>query len=129
MNNGKKVSFETFKETLNELKGKEDITEIIFRDHWLEKIKNIPNLTINGWYNPPPQGVSILFALDNDIKRINFDSLRNPINWPTNKIIDWENGLLFAYSSFIDIKTGLLGDFDITLYFGKDLNVIKLQRR
>src|SRR5665213_3117359 len=122
MNNARKLSFEAFKETLNELKGKTNITEIMFRDLWLQKMKDIPSLTQNGWYTPPPFGMSVLFASDTDIKRISFESLRKSKNWPSKKTIDWGNGLLFAYSSFVDIETGILGDFDATLYFGTNVD-------
>ncbi len=124
MNNAKKYSLEAFRQTLNELKGREGITEISFRDNWLNKLKNISNITRNGWYSPPPEGIAVLFASDKNIERINFESLRNEANWPSDKIIDWDNGLLFAYESFVDTETGLLGDFDITLYFGKDPDMI-----
>ncbi|MFA5750888.1 MAG: hypothetical protein WCX79_01830 [Candidatus Paceibacterota bacterium] len=124
MNEGKKISLKIFKETLNELEGKKGVSEILFRDLWLEKARSTSALTKNGWYTPPPDGIAILFGSDEDVERINFDSLRKKENWPSEKEIDWERGLLFAYSSFVDVKTGILGDFDITLYFGKDERVI-----
>jgi len=39
MNNAKKYSLEAFRQTLNELKGREGITEISFRDSWLNKME------------------------------------------------------------------------------------------
>ena len=68
-----------------------------------------------GWYCPPPNGIAVLSN-----ERLNFDSLRNERYWPSSKMIDWEEGLLYAYCSPVDRNTGYIGDLSVTLYFGED---------
>lgn len=124
MNIGREISFVTFKETLEQLEGTAEVNEIIFRDTWLQKIKQHNKITLEGWYDPPPFGMAVLFASDTNATRISFDSLRNEKNWPSENKMNWGSGLLYAYSSFVDIQTGLPGDFAITLYFGRKKEII-----
>lgn len=119
-NTGRKLIFEALRATLDELFGREGVTEVLFRESWLDKLRERTNLSLNGWYSPPPKGVSVLFGTDGSPERLTFRSLRQPKFWPNKSAMDWSRGLLYAYCSLVDVQTGLPGDFGLTLYFGND---------
>ena len=125
INHGRLLCFSALKNTLSELKGKANITEIQFRDIWLNNISLNTNMTKHGWYSPPPFGMAVLSAEDKQPDRINFQSLRDRENFPSDRIINWETNLMYVYASNIDKELGLAGDFGITLYFGSNQLVIK----
>lgn len=125
INYGRKTCFEAFKETLAEFRGKKNVTEIILRDTWLRKISTNNRMTDHGWYSPPPYGMAVLFADDVNPERIGFPSLREKEYYPSDRTLDWGNGLIYAYASNIDIQSSLPGDFGITLYFGTNDTVIE----
>lgn len=108
--------------TLDELYGKAGVTEIMFRDRWSENM-SADGIIADGWYSPPPKGMAVLSG-----DRVNFDSLRNPYNWSDDTEIDW-NGVLYAYASPLDRRTGLIGDISVTLCFGQDQRAIGHVRR
>ena len=109
----RQVAFETLSETLDDLLGKNGVSEKIFAAEWLRRLAAQPGIIADGWYAPPPHGMAILFG-----DRTSYDTLRNPIYWPANRVIDWQNDLMFAYCSPIS-TFGVLGDIDVTLYFGE----------
>jgi len=101
----------------------ERISEVQFRDAWIEQIQKNKRLSKEGWYLPPPKGVCILFGNGKqaEANRINFKSIRPKEMWPQDDIfLERENGLILAYASNVDLQTGIIGDFGITLYFGSD---------
>lgn len=125
INYGRKICFEAFRTTLEESRGRRNITEIIFRDAWLRNVSSNNRMTNQGWYSPPPYGMAVLFADDVNTERIGFASLRDKEYHPSERTIDWANGLIYAYASNIDIQLSLPGDFGITLYFGTNNTVIE----
>jgi hypothetical protein len=125
INQGRLLCFSALKNTLSELKDKANVTEIEFRDNWLNKISLNPTMTKQGWYSPPPFGMAVLSAEDNKPGRINFQSLRDKENFPSDRIINWETNLIYVYASNIDMELGLAGDFGTTLYFGNNPLVIE----
>jgi len=57
--------------------------------------------------------------------RLNFGNLRRESVWPRADIrLNVKNGIIFAYASPFDKKTGIIGDFQTTLYFGKKQEII-----
>lgn len=114
-NSAREKATACLEKTLDELYGREGISEKIFAGQWLRHMSEEEDLFEEGWYSPPPQGVAVLFD-----ERLNFDSLRNEAYWPSDRMIDWNDGFLYAYSSAVDRKTGYIGDMSVTLYFGKD---------
>lgn len=122
-NSARAKALEAFCVTLQKARAERGITEALFRDRWLERLRAQPDLIASGWYAPPPDGLSVLTASDEDPARLSFGSLRDPVSWPSEKKVDW-NGFLFAYSSCVDQKTGRIGDFDLTLYFGKSARLL-----
>lgn len=96
------------------------ISETLLRDTWLAEFRKNPDIFPDGWYTPPPHGMIVLFADDEKIDRANYKSARPPEFWPQENIyLNKSSGIISAYSSPVDISSGIIGDFGITLYFGK----------
>ena len=93
------------------------------RELWLAKIRERRRLMASGWYVPPPKGISVLIAKKENPGRLKYDSLRKSENWPSSIVFDAKEGVLQAYASSID-KSGVVGDFGVTLYAGKDAKLI-----
>lgn len=119
-NNGRKVAFQALKETLEFYINKENTTEKTFFDMWQRNIVKEGNVIADGWYCPPPKGMAVLFG-----DRISFDSLRNQQNWVSDVEIDWKNDMFYGYCSPVDKQTGRIGDIAVTLYFGRDKEIIE----
>ena len=102
-------------ESIDELYGRDGITEKIFAQVWLDKMSEKGEIFAKGWYCPPPFGMAVLSG-----NRLNFDSLRNERFWSNDTPIDWKDGFLYAYCSPVERSDGYIGDMSITLYFGKD---------
>jgi hypothetical protein len=117
-NRARSIAFETFRATLEELLGVNGVTERRFRDEWLARLAEHPDVTLNGWYDPPPSGVAVLFATEDDPTRTQFSSLRPTKLWPGETALDSRRGILYAYCSPLSLSDGLAGDFQVTLYFG-----------
>lgn len=115
-------AYSGLEKTLDELFGKPEVTETMFRDRWSENMSG-SDVIADGWYSPPPKGIAVLTD-----GRVNFDSLRNSCNWSDGTAIDWD-GVLYAYASPVDRRTGLIGDISVTLYFGKDQKIRDHVRR
>jgi hypothetical protein len=119
-NYGRLVAYQTFRETLLETHGRSGISELAFRDAWLARMRRDPRLYESGWYVPPPCGLAVLFGRRATPERITFHSLRDEASWPSDAVMHWKEGLLYAYCSPVDNVEGLPGDFALTLYFGAD---------
>lgn len=122
-NPGRRIAYETFAATLAELYGRSDVTETSFRDNWLARLQSVDDLTSNGWYDPPPMGMAVLFADEADVSRISYESLRLPVFAPGSSVMRWPRGMMYAYCSPLHRPTGLAGDFGVTLYFGTNVEV------
>ncbi|MBR4471638.1 MAG: M24 family metallopeptidase [Erysipelotrichaceae bacterium] len=114
-NKARQKAVMALQETIDEFYGKKGITEKAFAQRWLDKMSEKGEIFGKGWYCPPPYGMAVLSG-----KRLNFDSLRNEEFWSNDTLIDWEDGLLYAYCSPVEKSDGYIGDMSITLYFGKD---------
>ena len=122
-NRAREVACLSLEKTLVEMHGEANVTELMFRDRWLDNMRGTGDVLADGWYSPPPKGAAVL---TND--RVNFDSLRNPYNWSDDTEIYW-NGVLYAYASPIDRESGYIGDISVTLYFGRDNKIIDHVKR
>lgn len=108
------------------LKQKKPVSEIEFRDLWLKELRKHKEIFPDGWYTPPPHGMGVLFAKDNDTARLKFKSLRHEEFWPRKDIfLNKRNGIVMVYASLVNRKSGIIGDFGMTLYFGKDKAIQK----
>lgn len=99
------------------------MTELTFRDSWLSRLHSAEELTLNGWYEPPPLGMAVLFADERDVHRISYESLRLPEFAPSPRVMKWAHGMMYAYCSPVHRPTGMAGDFGVTLYFGSNLAI------
>ncbi len=109
--------------TLKSLLGKEGVSEVSLRKRWLEEMNKHASIFTEGWYSPPPCGIAVLFGTDSDnlSSRLNCENFRPKEAWPRDDVfLDWKSGILYAYASPVDKKTGIIGDFGMTVYFGND---------
>lgn len=117
-NTARKKAFNSLNNTLVQLYGKNNVSEKDFKELWQKNLIKEKDIIADGWYNPPPKGMSILFG-----NRVSFDSLRNTYNWANDTIINWNENLLYAYCSPVDRGSGIIGDIAITLYFGDNKDI------
>lgn len=100
------------------------ISEVMFRDAWLTELRKNKNIFSDGWYDPPPHGIIVLFATDKHVTRLNFLSVRPEEKWPRDDIfLNKENGIAYVYASPVNKNSGVIGDFGMTLYFGKNKEI------
>lgn len=117
----RKVASESLVTVLTSLlASKKPISEVVLRDSWLEEMRKNDNIFPDGWYTPPPHGIIVLFATDKNVVRLNYKSARPKEQWPRDDVfLDSKKGLLYCYASPVDKESGIIGDFGVTLYFGK----------
>ncbi|MBI2798649.1 hypothetical protein HYX70_05190 [Candidatus Saccharibacteria bacterium] len=86
----------------------------------LDKIKSASK----GWYDPPPNGVVVLFGNPGEkYERTRFDSLRPEKYWPSPKYnFEKETVGLFHVSPFWQ-RTGIIADFGAAIYTGSDKKI------
>jgi hypothetical protein len=108
------------------LQSGEQISEVSLRDKWLEEMRKNTDIFSDGWYNPPPYGISVLFGTDDNFDRVSLSTLRPSESWPRNDVfLNRKNGLVSVYSSPVSKETGMIGDFGLTLYFGSNQQIKK----
>lgn len=106
------------------LASQKPISEVMLRDAWLAELRKNKNIFPDGWYMPPPHGMIILFGTDKNVDRINFKNARVEEKWPRDDVfLDTKNGIACLYASPVDKLSGVIGDFGITLYFGKNKEI------
>src|SRR5947209_2035561 len=93
------------------LKSDQPISEVNFRDAWLNELRKYSDIFPDSWYIPPPHGIAALFASDKNVERVNFKSLRPQGMWPRPDVyLDTTNGLVYLFACPVEKKTGLIGD-------------------
>ena len=93
-------------------------SEQALSQHWLAEMRKDSNLLPDGWYQPPPGGVSVLIGRAPRYERLTYDSLRDPRIWPRDDHTLSAESLVYAYASPTDRHSGLIGDLGMTLYRG-----------
>lgn len=118
----RRIAVDTLSICLKEILSTEKpISEVDLRDRWLRELQKHNNIFSTGWYDPPPSGIIVLFATDDDLARVYEPSARLESAWPRrNRFLDREKGIALVYASPVDRATGMIGDFSMTLYFGKN---------
>lgn len=122
----RKIAADTLLIVLKEvLNTNRKVSEAEFRDKWLQEMRKYKQVFSNGWYEPPPSGIVVLFSSKQNPYRADFKNLRPKEYWP-KKDIYFKKDECFAYlfASPTDKQTGLAGDFAINIYLGKDSKVI-----
>lgn len=124
--NTRKIAADTLLTVLQEMLQKNElISEAELASKWLKELRKHPEIFPNGWYEPPPSGIGVLFSSKDYPDRISYDNLRLKRNWPQNNVfLDKDEGLAYLFASPLDKKSAVIGDFGITIYFGKNPEVI-----
>ncbi len=105
------------------LGGQKIISEIEFCKELLEKFQANNKIWPQGWYSPPPLGISALFAPGNTPQRLIYDNLRKEEFWPKENNFFKEDSLGSIYASPVDKETATIGDFGMTIYSGQDRKI------
>lgn len=116
----RKIAAKSLYNTLEKvLTSKKKISEAQFRDLWHLELRKNKTIFPDGWYIPPPHGIGVLFGSEKNTKRLSYKSLRPKEMSPNNdNFLDTQNGIAYLYASPIHRKTGIIGDFGITIYLG-----------
>ncbi len=132
MNNGfdickktRKFTAESLHKVLKKLlQGSRSISEVDLRDAWLLELQKNKQIFSDGWYIPPPHGIGALFGTLQEKERLNFPTLRDKNYWPRKDVfLNRKEGIITLYASPVDRRSGTIGDFGTTLYFGKNKNI------
>ncbi|GAA0256137.1 hypothetical protein GCM10010492_66270 [Saccharothrix mutabilis subsp. mutabilis] len=123
LNRGRAIVADAFRRTLHELRDRDDVTEIAFRDHWHRLVAESGEMTWDGWYSPPLMGMAVLFATAADPSRVHFRTFRDRESFVSDRVLDPEDGIVLGYASNVHRRTGLPGDFATTVYLGRDERV------
>jgi len=107
------------------LKMDKPISEVDFCNQLNEKLSSNPEIWDQGWYSPPPKGLSALFAPEVDPKRVAYDNLRKEEFWPRKENIFTDNSIGYIYASPINKLSGIIGDFGMTIYKGSNAKIIE----
>jgi hypothetical protein len=103
----------------------EKISERKFCQNLQNELAKNPKLYPQGWYVPPPFGLAALFgAAEDGYERLKFDTLRKEQFWPRDDIVLDKNGTGIIYASPVDLETGIIGDFGITICLSNDQRII-----
>ncbi|HWY79603.1 MAG TPA: AIR synthase related protein, partial [Candidatus Sulfotelmatobacter sp.] len=127
----RKIAAESLYKILKKLlAANKPISEVMLRDAWLTEMQKNIDIFHDGWYTPPPYGIIVLFATDQQVERINYKSARPQEKWPRDDIfLNQKNGIVYFYASPVDKKTGIIGDFGLTLYFGNNPDIKNLLKK
>jgi hypothetical protein len=90
-------------------------------EQWRDRLQAAGRFRPDGWYVPPPHGMSILIGESPAYDRVDFATLRAKGQWPDPGIRLSDASVLCAYASPIDrTRPGLISDVGVTLYRGDD---------
>lgn len=118
----RELGVKTLVNTLREFENK-NASEKEVKDSWLNHLTTNKSVFNQGWYDPPPEGTSVLCANKSNLERLSFPCLRFEEYWPkTDIFVDLEDPTFF-YCSPVDKNTGVIGDFSVTLYRGDDQKI------
>lgn len=105
---------------------KTSISEKDLAEEWLYQLRTNSKIFPEGWFIPPPHGITVLFGNDKRVERVCPKTIRLEEFWPRDYIyLDKNNGIALVYASPVDKKTGIIGDFGMAIYFGKDKRIQK----
>lgn len=103
------------------------VSEQQFKTRWLKELnRSYTKGFISCWYDPPPEGIAVLFSTEENHNRINYSTLRPKDYWPNPKIYFDKEGLGYLFASpytFIE-NVPIIGDFGFTYYLGKNQKII-----
>lgn len=97
------------------------VSEIKFRNMWLKELeKSYTKGYIDCWYDPPPDGVAVLFSKNDNFDRVIYPNLRQDTYWPKPDIYFQDDGFGYIFASPYTFIKGLpiIGDFGFSFYLG-----------
>jgi hypothetical protein len=95
-----------------------EASEYALAGDWLAEMRKDERLLFDGWYQPPPGGLSVLIGEPDRYARLMYRSLRDPAIWPRTDIALSLESLIYCFASPTDRHTGLIGDLGGTFYAG-----------
>jgi hypothetical protein len=110
---------------LTALTASSDFSESSLCGLWTAGLKDIPDTFPFGWYEPPPEGAAVLIGNPPRFERLYFKSLRSRDFWSRPDVALQDASLIYAYSSPIERSTCVIGDVAVTLYLGKEPDIIE----
>jgi hypothetical protein len=117
----REISANIFIKSLSKIEGN---SEIEIKEKILSEIKKHSEIYEEGWYSPPPSGISILLD-KKPFKRLKYDSLRKPEFWPKEDIkLEKESVGMFYFSS-VNRISNMIGDIGFTFYRGENSEIKK----
>ena len=121
----RKFASRAFLETLKTLLSKNHpFSEKDLSDKWLSELRKNPQIFPDGWYIPPPHGMTVLFGTERDTQRVSPGVIRKEEYWPRDDIfLDLKNGIALVYASPVDRASGIIGDFGLAIYFGTNKRI------
>jgi hypothetical protein len=116
----RKIASKSLANALRTIMSRKSVSEVGLRGEWLKELRKHSEIFPDGWYMPPPHGIGVLFATDENPRRINFKTLRTKNYWPREDIVlNKKNGMLVVYASPVNRDGGIIGDFGLTIYLGE----------
>ena len=101
-------------------------SESAYADEIKTKLYSIDGVLPFGWYAPPPSGIGVLFGEPtDDYQRIRFDTFRNEQYWPSSNYDLAPESVAILYASPIWANSGIIGDWGVTLYRGRNSKIQK----
>lgn len=111
--------------TLQNFMDRKSLSERRFRNAWLVELRKNQTIFPDGWYDPPPNGIGVLFGTGEEKSRLNYKSLRSEEMWPKKEIfLNGNNEMAYFYASPVDKEAGIIGDFGLTIYLGNNSSII-----
>ncbi len=108
------------------LESETSFSEIQLRDTWAQELKKNSELFANGWYSPPPHGIGVLIGDISRDSRICYSSLRPESSWPSDENrYNKTDSIMYVYASPTDRRTGIIGDFGMTIYDGQNAEMVE----
>jgi len=117
----RKDTADIFTKSLKDIDG---LSEVEICDKILFEVKDCKEMFPKGWYDPPEKGVAVLLD-QKPFKRLEFNSLRNPVFWPKKDFRFDKETVGIIYFSPVERKTNMIGDIGFTLYKGEDDRIKK----
>lgn len=91
---------------------------------WLRLLQKEREILPFGWYQPPPNGISVLVGNAPSYSRLDYESLREKSNWPRSKECFSEESIIYPYFSPIHADSFLIGD-QVGTYYGGNQAILK----
>lgn len=109
----------TFQNVINRSK---KTSELRFANLWRKDLEKMyAQGFVSCWYDPPPNGIAVLFGKEFDYERVNYPTLRPEKYWPKLNIHLKSATLGYLFASPFGMIGGIpiIGDWGMTFYTGK----------